>query len=243
VGVLLEQTLPDAVAAMLAAPLVLVVSILIMSTAGRPMRNTLLFVAGAAVLDLCLAFLFLTLYGDVGLSSSNINYGAWIDTVVGVALLVFGIRAGLARRTPADSEAEDARFDKIARSNAKGLLLAGLAAQIINIDALVIMAGGMKEIAMTNPLPTQLEIALAVLIFVYVMLMPYHLAHRASARRAGTGRRVHDGGQRLSHTPRAHARNRDRCAPGSAVPAERPAGASELNGRQGLTAGVLLSTW
>jgi threonine/homoserine/homoserine lactone efflux protein len=175
VGVLLEQTLPDAVAAMLAAPLVLVVSILIMSTASRPMRNTLLFVAGAAVLDVCLAFLFLTLYGDVGLSSSSINYGAWIDTVVGVALLVFGIRAGLARRTPADSEAEDARFDKIARSNAKGLLLAGLAAQIINIDALVIMAGGMKEIALTNPLPTQLEIALAVLIFVYVMLVPYHL--------------------------------------------------------------------
>ncbi len=49
---LLEQTGPDALAAMLAAPLVLVVSLLIMSSARQPVRNTLLFVGGAAVLDL-----------------------------------------------------------------------------------------------------------------------------------------------------------------------------------------------
>lgn len=174
-SVLLEQTLPDAFAAMLAAPLVLVVSILIMSTARQPIRSTLLFVAGATILDLFLAVAILTLYGDIGISAGTVNVSAWIDAVVGVALLVFGIRAGLARRSPADADVEGERMKQIATANTKGLLLAGVAAQLINIDVLAIMAGGMKEIATTSPPPNQLEIALTVCIFLYIMLIPYHL--------------------------------------------------------------------
>jgi len=184
---LIVEESPYMIAAMLAAPIVLVLSGLIAGKAERPVRSTSIFVLGAVILDLIFAAVILWLLHVVGISSED-NISAWIDTLLGVLFLVIGIKAAIDRPTEEEKATQRARMEKIAAAKATSLLLAGVLVQIVNADALAVFGSGLKEIAITTPYPTAATIVVVVLVFLFVMLVPYHLPiwlYVASPEKAG----------------------------------------------------------
>ncbi len=52
-------------------------------------------------------------------------------------------------------------------------MLGGVAVQLINADALIVFAGGLKEIATTDPFPAVcFTIVVVVAVFLFIMLIP-----------------------------------------------------------------------
>ena len=78
--------------------------------------------------------------------------------------------------TPERRATQRARVEKLATARAVGLILGGVAVQIINVDALAVFASGLKEIATTDPFPAVFfTIIVVVAVFLFIMLIPYHL--------------------------------------------------------------------
>ena len=157
--------LPYAIAAMVAAPLVVVVSTLIMSSAQRPAPSVLLFVLGAALLDLPIAAIVLVGFGPANTATGGKGLGPWIDVVVGLAFVALGIHAMREQEGEEQETKLRTRAQQIATSGAVGLVSAGMLAQVINIDAIVIMTGGMKEIASVSPPGTWTTAVLVLVVF------------------------------------------------------------------------------
>lgn len=162
------------IAAMLAAPIVLVLSGLIAGKAERPIRSTTIFVLGAVILDLIFAAVILWLLHVMGISSND-DLSAWIDALLGAMFLVIGLKAAFSHPTEEARAAQRARMEKIAAAKATSLLVAGVVVQLINADALAVFGSGLKEIAGTTPYPSVATIVVVVLVFLFVMLIPYHL--------------------------------------------------------------------
>src|SRR3954452_7255285 len=159
------------VAAMLAAPLALVVSAVILGKAERPALSVSSFVGGAFALDLVFAALVLGIYRAAGVDSGNGDVSAWIDVVLGVIFAFVGGKTLLSRPEPGEQAAQRARVEKIASAKPAALVLAGVAVQVINADAMTMLAGGLKEIATENPYPAMGAGVVVVLGFLFVMLL------------------------------------------------------------------------
>jgi threonine/homoserine/homoserine lactone efflux protein len=172
---LLSGTLPYAVAAMLAAPLVPVLSAIIMDRARRPIPSTFFFILGALLLDVPLAAAIVVGVGFVETETGSKIISAWLDVAFGAAFMFLGVKAALERDTEAQHTMQRARAERIAQATPLGLIGAGILVQLFNADALIVMAEGMKGIDdLTPPPPAASEVA-TVVIFLFIMLVPYHL--------------------------------------------------------------------
>ena len=171
----LISALPYAVAAMLAAPIVVVVSAVIVSQAERPVAAALAFVLGAVALDVVFSGAFLWVAKLVGVESGKETAAAWIDTGLGVGFIVLGLVALVAKESPEKEAAQRARVDRLARASTSALVGAGVAVQLLNADALAALAGGLKEIAVAVPAPSSLTATVVVVVLIVVMLVPYYL--------------------------------------------------------------------
>ncbi len=47
--------------------------------------------------------------------------------------------------------------------------------QVINSDALVVYAAGLKEIPLADPQPAAATVVIVLIVFLFIMLLPYHL--------------------------------------------------------------------
>lgn len=166
-GELLVQVATYAVAAAVAAPIAVVVTALILGVSKRPVLGAWTFVAGAAFIDVGFSVLMLA----SGLLDVSSDASAWIDAVLGTLFLVMGVLAVFSTDTPEKDSARRARAQKVASSNLSALFLAGIAVQLINIDALAIFTGALKEIASADVSTTEAVVAtsfgLAIMLSVY----------------------------------------------------------------------------
>jgi threonine/homoserine/homoserine lactone efflux protein len=183
----IAAALPYAFAAMLAAPAVLVVAALIVADSRTPEASVWAFVAGAALLDLAFAAL---LYGLLALTGStgNSGFAALFDIAIGVIFLAFGLLALREEDSPVKRAADRDRIERVARGGLRSLLVAGVAVQVINSDALVMFAGGVKEVAHEQAAAGAAIVAIGV--SVAVMLVPYYLPALAYAVSPGRSRRL-----------------------------------------------------
>jgi hypothetical protein len=185
-GDLLVSTLPYAIAAALAAPIVAVVSALILAKSKRPLRDTWVFTAAAGSLDaLIAAILLFAFWGST--NDAGGDAGAWIDVVLGVVFAALGISALVRPESPEQQAALRGRVDGFLSRGIRGMVVLGLGAQIVNFDAIAVFAGGLKEIVADQPTVGQAAVTVAVMLA--VMLAPYYgpaLYYAASPERAAT---------------------------------------------------------
>jgi threonine/homoserine/homoserine lactone efflux protein len=174
-GGLIVAELPYMVAAMLAAPIAIVVSAIILAEAQRPARSATLFVLGAVLLNVVFAALVLGIYKAAGVDSGSGDVSAWIDVILGALFALLGTKAIFSHPGPEEQAAQRARIEKIATANAGSLLMGGVLVQVINVDAMTMLAGGLKEIATEDPYPDLATVVVVVAVFLFVMLIPYHL--------------------------------------------------------------------
>lgn len=113
-GSLILQTLPYAIAAMAAAPIVLVVSAVIVGKAQRPLRSASLFVLGAVLLDVLLAAALLAFYRAAGMDAGSGEVSAWIDSILGAGFLMLGVKAVFSHQTPDEQATQRARVESLA---------------------------------------------------------------------------------------------------------------------------------
>jgi 4-amino-4-deoxy-L-arabinose transferase-like glycosyltransferase len=172
---LIVAELPYMIAAMLAAPIALVVTAIILGKAERPARSAGLFVLGALALDVLFVLLIFWIYDTAGVDSGSGDVSAWIDVVLGAIFGFLGVKAVFSHPEPEERAAQRARIEKVATAKAGGLILGGILVQVINADAITMLAGGLKEIVTEDPLPELGSIIVVVAIFLFVMLIPYHL--------------------------------------------------------------------
>jgi hypothetical protein len=78
---LFRSMLPYALGAMAAAPIVLVVSAVIVTKAKRPIAAGLAFVAGAVILDVIFALIILIIAERAGVDSGSGDLAAIVDTI------------------------------------------------------------------------------------------------------------------------------------------------------------------
>ena len=166
---LLVQVAIYGLAAAFAAPIAAVVSALILGESKRPVVSAWTFVAGAAFLDILFSVVVLA----SGIADVSSDASAWIDAGLGVLFLGMGILAVFSSETPEKDAARRARADKIASSNLSALFLAGIAVQLINIDAIAVFGGALKEIA-TADLSTA-GVVFATVFGLAIMLSVYYL--------------------------------------------------------------------
>ena len=172
-GDLLLSLVPYGIAAALAAPAAAVVAAFILGKAQRPLLGSSAFVAGAAVLDAVFALVILVLMESSGQFTAGADIDGWIDALLGVIFIGIGISAVFQTQTPEKEAAQRARIEKLTASRVGKLVVLGVVVQVINSDALAIMGGGLKEIAIANVSVGQ-EI-LAVVWLMLLMLLPYYV--------------------------------------------------------------------
>jgi Sap, sulfolipid-1-addressing protein len=165
---LYAQLLLYGLAAAFAAPIAAVVAALVLAKSTTPVVSAITFVVGALLLDLVVVVVFFALTAS-GMGGGNL--GAWIDVLLGAMFLLLGIMAVVEKPDPVKDAKQQARVVGIASGGIATLLVAGLAVQVINFDAIAVMAGGLKEIVEAGATSTQRLIAVAFLLL--VMLLPY----------------------------------------------------------------------
>ncbi len=138
------QLLLYGLAAAFAAPVAAVVTALVLGRSRTPVSSSGTFVLGALLLDLVVVVVLYTLAADA--IEGNGDIGAWIDIALGVMFLLLGVFAAREHPDPAKDAAQRARAERIASGGLLTLLAAGLVVQVINFDAIAVMAGGLKEI-------------------------------------------------------------------------------------------------
>jgi hypothetical protein len=184
-GDLLLNTLPYALAAAAAAPVVAVVTALILTKAGRPLLGAWVFTAAAGTLDAVAATILLVVFWGQSDAAAG-DVGAVIDIVLGAAFAALGLMAIFQRESPNQEAAQRERIDRFLSQGLRGLVILGVGAQVINVDAFAVFAAGLKEIVADQPPVWQAMVTVAVMLA--VMLVPYYapaLAFAASPQRAG----------------------------------------------------------
>lgn len=162
----------------------LVVSALIVSKATAPGRSILAFTLGAAAFCALFASVELVLLAESDLRAGS-NVGAFIDLAIGVLFVFLGVTAVFSRETPEREAARRAQAEQAASGAVGAMLVTGVVVQLLNIDALAVMAGGLKEIGEADITVAKTTTAAAVLIS--LMLVPYYgpgLVHLASPQRS-----------------------------------------------------------
>jgi hypothetical protein len=142
VGSVLAQVAVYGLTAAAAAPVAAVVSALILGVSKRPVISAWAFVAGAAFLDV----LFCVVVLGSGLADVSSDASRVDRRRSRCALRRHGDPRRLLDRDTRDA-ARRARANRIASSNLGRVLLAGIAVQLINIDAIAVFGGALKEIA------------------------------------------------------------------------------------------------
>jgi len=172
---LIGSMFPYAVAAMAAAPIVLVITAVIVSKAKRPVSASFAFILGAVFLDVIFAIIILLIAESAGVDSSNEDLAAIVDTVLGAAFVILGLVAVFSKPSPEKEAAQRLRVEGFASSSWGSLFRVGVAVQLINSDALVVYAAGLKEIPLADPEPGAATVVLAIIVFLFIMLIPCHL--------------------------------------------------------------------
>jgi threonine/homoserine/homoserine lactone efflux protein len=167
--------LPYALGAAAAAPIVLVVSAVIVTKAKRPIAAGLAFVTGAVALDVVFAIIVLVIAEAAGADSSSRDLGAIVDTMLGAVFVILGVVAVFSKPSPEKEEAQRLRVEGFASSGFGSLVKLGVAVQVINSDALVVYAAGLKEIPLADPAPGVATVVAVLVVFLFIMLLPYHL--------------------------------------------------------------------
>src|SRR4051794_32658396 len=108
-GDLILAELPYMLAAMLAAPIAIVVSAIILGKAERPARSASLFVLGAVLLNAVFAAVVLGFYQVAGVDSGGGDVSAWIDVALGVVFGGLGVQAVFSHPEPEKQAAQRAR--------------------------------------------------------------------------------------------------------------------------------------
>jgi threonine/homoserine/homoserine lactone efflux protein len=186
VGTLILNVLPYGLAAALAAPIVAVVTAVILAKSERPLLSAWTFTAGAAALDIVYAVGLLALANASGGFEGSSNAGAIVDLVLGAIFLGLGTQAVFSHESPEKDASRRERVDRAASAGLKGMLITGVVAQVINIDAMAVFAGAIKETAEANL--SSGASAIALLVALAVMLIPYYgpaIAYGFSPERAG----------------------------------------------------------
>jgi hypothetical protein len=158
-------------AAAFAAPVAAVVSALVLGRSRTPVSSSSTFVLGALLLDLVVVLVFYALAADA--VQGNDDIGAWIDIALGVMFLLLGAFAVRERPDPEKDAAQRARAERIASGGLVTLLAAGLVVQVINFDAIAVMAGGLKEIVQAG-VDTGARVVYTAFLLI-LMLLPYWL--------------------------------------------------------------------
>ena len=167
--------LPYTLGAMAAAPIVLVVSAVIVTKAKRPVAAGMAFVMGAVALDVVFAIIILWIAEAAGADSSSGDLGAIVDTILGGIFVILGVLAVFSKPSPEKEEANRRRVEGFASSGFGSLFKLGVAVQVINSDALVVYAAGLKEIPLADPAPGIATVVVVLVLFLLIMLLPYHL--------------------------------------------------------------------
>lgn len=172
---LFSSMLPYALGAMAAAPIVLVVSAVIVTKAKRPIAAGFAFVSGAVILDVVFAIAVLLIAEAAGADSAGDDLGAIVDTILGALFVILGLVAIFSKPSPEKEEAQRNRVEGFASSGFGSLFKLGVAVQVINSDALVVYAAGIKEIPLADPAPGLATVVVVLIAFLFIMLIPYHL--------------------------------------------------------------------
>jgi Sap, sulfolipid-1-addressing protein len=156
-------------AAAAAAPVAAVVTAFILGKSARPLPSAFAFVGGALILDLAFSLIVLLILGPSIQGGGDI--GAYIDVALGAIFLILGVQAVFEHDTPDQQAAQRARVERLATARLVTMIGAGVVVQIINIDALAVMAGGLKEILEATLSDSESTVALIILLA--LMLLPY----------------------------------------------------------------------
>ncbi len=149
------------------------VTALILAESKRPLLSAWAFTAGAAALDVAFAAALLAIAEASGaFGGGGSEAGAIVDLVLGGIFLLLGVAATFSRDTPEKQAAQRERIERAAAGGLRGMLLTGIAAQVVNIDAMTVFTGAIKEVAEADVSTGQAVVALAVALA--VMLIPYY---------------------------------------------------------------------
>jgi hypothetical protein len=173
-GELILNVLPYGLAAAAAAPIVAVVTALILARSKRPLLSAWVFTAGAAALDIAFAVALLIAANASGaFEGGGSEGGAIVDVVLGMIFLAIGIKAIFSSESPDQQVSQRERIERAAAGGLRGMLITGIVAQVINIDAMTVFTGAIKEAAEADV--STLEAAVALAIALAVMLTPYYV--------------------------------------------------------------------
>jgi threonine/homoserine/homoserine lactone efflux protein len=173
VGELIVNVLPYGLAAAAAAPIVAVVTAVILAESKRPVLSAWVFTAGAASLDIVYSVVILAVANASGAFDGSSDAGAIVDIVLGAIFLLLGVIAVLSHPDPKKEATQRERIRRAAAAGLGGMLVTGLVAQVINVDAIAVYSGALKEVAESNV--STGEGAVAILVALAAMLLPYYL--------------------------------------------------------------------
>lgn len=173
-GELILNVLPYGLAAAAAAPIVAVVTALILSHSKRPLLSASVFTAGAAALDVVFAVaLLVTANASGAFDGGSSEAGAIVDLVLGAIFLAIGIKAVFSRESAEEQASQRRRIERAAAGGLRGMLITGVVAQVINLDAMTVFTGAIKEVAEADV--STLESGVALAFALAVMLIPYYV--------------------------------------------------------------------
>jgi threonine/homoserine/homoserine lactone efflux protein len=172
-----------------------VVTALILAKSSRPLLSALLFTAGAAALDIIFAAgLFVAANASGAFDEGGSTAGTIVDIVLGAVFLAIGVKALVTRESPEQQASQRERIERVATGGLRTMLLSGVAAQVVNVDAMTVFTGAIKEAAEASV--SSLEAAVALAVGLAVMLIPYYvpaLLYAISPERSGVAlRRMSD---------------------------------------------------
>ena len=172
-GDLLVALIPYGLAAALAAPASAIVSALVLGQAKRAILSATMFVLGAFILDGLVAVVILSLMEASGQFTNGADIADWVDALLGFIFVGIGITAVFQTESPEKSAAQRARIEGLIRAGYKKLFLLGIIVAIVNSDSLAVMAGGLKEIAISDVAAGTVVVALVWLLL--LVLLPYYV--------------------------------------------------------------------
>ena len=126
-------------------------------------------------LDVIFAIIILLIAEAAGVDSGSGDLAAIVDTILGAVFVVLGVVAVFAKPSPEKEAAQRLRIEGFASANFASLFKVGMAVQLINSDALVVYAAGIKEIPLADPQPGIGAVVVVLIVFLFIMLIPYHL--------------------------------------------------------------------
>jgi len=173
VSSVLVSLIPYGIAAAVAAPAAAVVAAFILGKNERPILGGFTFVFGALILDVIVCSIVLGVMEATGAFDGNGDLDAWIEIVLGLVFVGIGVTAIFQHGSPEKEAAQRARIESFTTSGLARIIVLGLVVQVINSDALAIMATGLKEVAKADLSFGQIVVAVAWLLL--LMLLPYYI--------------------------------------------------------------------